>query len=189
MKTETKTCQNCKVQFIIEPDDFAFYEKIKVPPPTWCPECRLVRRLSFFNERSLYRGAKCELCNKEVISMHAPGSVHIYCPSCWWSDKWDPMSYGKDVDFSKPFLQQFRELIQEFPYPSLEHLHTTLQNSEYVNICSYLKNCYLIFNSDYSEDCMYGACIERSKRVFDAYMVDLSEKCYEGSNLFKDLNV
>jgi RNA polymerase subunit RPABC4/transcription elongation factor Spt4 len=37
---ETKNCQNCKKDFNIEPDDFSFYEKMKVPVPTWCPECR-----------------------------------------------------------------------------------------------------------------------------------------------------
>ncbi|KKQ02734.1 MAG: hypothetical protein US18_C0013G0008 [Parcubacteria group bacterium GW2011_GWB1_36_5] len=29
MNSETKTCQNCKGEFIIEPDGFGFYEKIK----------------------------------------------------------------------------------------------------------------------------------------------------------------
>lgn len=29
MNSETKNCQNCKSDFIIEPDDFSFYEKIK----------------------------------------------------------------------------------------------------------------------------------------------------------------
>lgn len=33
-KSENKICQNCKTQFTIEPEDFKFYEKIKVPPPT-----------------------------------------------------------------------------------------------------------------------------------------------------------
>ncbi|KKT07962.1 MAG: hypothetical protein UV85_C0003G0087 [Candidatus Nomurabacteria bacterium GW2011_GWB1_43_19] len=33
MKQEIKTCQNCKKDFMIEPEDFNFYEKIKVPPP------------------------------------------------------------------------------------------------------------------------------------------------------------
>ena len=42
MKSETRNCQNCKKDFIIEPDDFSFYEKIKVPAPTFCPECRMV---------------------------------------------------------------------------------------------------------------------------------------------------
>lgn len=36
---ETKTCQNCKTRFTIEPEDFVFYEKIGVPAPTFCPEC------------------------------------------------------------------------------------------------------------------------------------------------------
>jgi hypothetical protein len=38
MKNETKNCQNCKNDFTIESEDFKFYEKIKVPPPTWCPD-------------------------------------------------------------------------------------------------------------------------------------------------------
>ncbi len=39
MNSETKICQNCKQNFVIEPEDFDFYRKIDVPPPTWCPEC------------------------------------------------------------------------------------------------------------------------------------------------------
>jgi DNA-directed RNA polymerase subunit RPC12/RpoP len=45
METETRICQNCQKDFIIEPDDFGFYEKINVPLPTFCPECRYIRRL------------------------------------------------------------------------------------------------------------------------------------------------
>lgn len=33
-REENRICQNCKNDFIIEPEDFVFYEKIKVPPPT-----------------------------------------------------------------------------------------------------------------------------------------------------------
>jgi len=33
MKLENKICQSCKNNFIIEPDDFGFYEKMKVSPP------------------------------------------------------------------------------------------------------------------------------------------------------------
>ncbi|NVN97437.1 hypothetical protein HXX01_04405, partial [Candidatus Nomurabacteria bacterium] len=55
MKSETKVCQNCKLDFTIEPDDFLFYEKIKVPAPTWCPDCRMIRKMVWRNERTLYR--------------------------------------------------------------------------------------------------------------------------------------
>src|SRR3989344_5361870 len=67
MQPETKTCQNCKQNFQIEPEDFLFYEKMKVPPPTWCPECRLKRRMVWRNERNLYR-VKDAVSGQEVFS-------------------------------------------------------------------------------------------------------------------------
>jgi len=68
MNSETKTCQNCKAQFTIVPEDFAFYDKLKVPPPTWCPQCRLQRRLTQINVRVLYKRT-CDLCKKETLSL------------------------------------------------------------------------------------------------------------------------
>ena len=98
-KMENRNCQNCKKDFVIEQEDFNFYEKIKVPPPTFCPECRFIRRLCFKNERSLYK-RECDLCHKKIISMYDENvTFPIYCPECWRSDKWDPMSYGLDYDF------------------------------------------------------------------------------------------
>ena len=41
MNSETRNCQNCKKDFLIEGDDFSFYKKLGVPSPTWCPDCRL----------------------------------------------------------------------------------------------------------------------------------------------------
>src|SRR3989338_8766070 len=69
MEAETKKCQNCKKDFTLESEDFNFYKKMKVPPPTWCSECRLIRRLSFLNVRTLYKRL-CDLCGKSVISMY-----------------------------------------------------------------------------------------------------------------------
>jgi len=55
MEKEQKVCQNCQKEFTIEPEDFAFYEKIKVPAPTFCPECQLKRKLVWRNERTLFK--------------------------------------------------------------------------------------------------------------------------------------
>ena len=88
-KSQNVICQNCSGEFVIEPDDFSFYEKIKVPPPTFCPECRLQRRLAFRNERSLYK-RKCDLCKQDIISIYSPNSEYIqYCPTCWYGDGWN----------------------------------------------------------------------------------------------------
>jgi hypothetical protein len=37
---EIKSCQNCKQDFTIESEDFEFYTKIKVPPPTFAQSVR-----------------------------------------------------------------------------------------------------------------------------------------------------
>src|SRR3989344_4827966 len=101
MGPESKTCQSRKQDFIIEPEDFAFYERIKVPPPTFCPDCRFQRRMMFRNERTMYHSV-CGLCGKKILSAYAPEkSYKIYCHECWWSDAWDSLAYGRDYDFKK----------------------------------------------------------------------------------------
>ena len=103
MSPEKRICQNCKKSFTIDPEDFAFYAKIKVPPPTWCPECRMVRRMSFRNERSLYR-RKCSAPRheEEILSIYSPDkNLVVYDQKYWLSDKWDPIAYGREYDFSK----------------------------------------------------------------------------------------
>ena len=71
--SETRVCKNCKKEFVIEPDDFDFYKKIDVPPPTWCPECRMIRRMVWRNGRNLYKH-KCDAPghSKFIISIYPP---------------------------------------------------------------------------------------------------------------------
>jgi hypothetical protein len=193
MSKETKThsansvqaCQNCKNDFTIEPEDFDFYKKINVPAPTFCPECRLIRRMMFQNERTFYK-RKCDLCHEEKLLIFPEENERpVYCSNCWWSDKWDPKDYEMEYDPSRPFLSQFKELLYKVPMLGLNNIEKTMVNSEYVNICSYLKNCYLLFNSDYNENCMYSSYLERSKDCSDLVMSDLCELCYMGHGLYK----
>lgn len=179
MRQETHTCQNCKNQFVIEPEDFVFYEKMQVPPPTFCSECRLQRRLMFRSETALY-WRECALCRKRVLSMFSSDKPYaVYCQPCWWSDKWDPLAYGKEYDFSKPFFEQFKELSLAIPYPALVTDYLTLENSEYANQVDHLKNCYLFFNGAYNESCFYSYALNRCKEVFDSLNLDKCELCYE----------
>ena len=118
-QSENRICQNCKGDFVVEPEDFNFYEKIKVPPPTFCPECRMQRRMAWRNERTLHRN-KCAKTGKSLISCFSSDSPFtIYERDIWWGDQWDPTEYGQEYDFSKPFFSQFRELIEQVPHPNL----------------------------------------------------------------------
>ena len=179
MNPETKICQNCKQNFTIDPEDFQFYEKISVPPPTWCPECRAQRRFAWRNEKNLYR-KKSELSGEEIFSMYPADSYpKVYESKIWYSDEWDPMKYGKDIDFSKPLLEQFIELVREVPHPSRSVSESTLINSDYCNNANDLRNCYLIFNAARVEDSAYGDVVYDSKDCFDGLSLRQAELIYD----------
>ena len=138
-----KQCQNCKQQFTIEPEDFTFYKKIQVPPPTFCYLCRFQRRIAYRQERTLYR-RKCDLCSEmKVMSYSSAWTGPVYCPPCWWSDKWDGLKYGVEYDFSKPFFLQFHELRKRVPQMGLATPYSTMINSDYCHMAGELKNCFL----------------------------------------------
>ncbi|MEK7546691.1 MAG: hypothetical protein AAB536_00710 [Patescibacteria group bacterium] len=187
MNKETKNCQNCKNDFAIEPEDFDFYKKIDVPPPTFCPDCRLQRRLVWRNERTLYR-RKCSAPGhaEDLISYIAPEKPQpVYDQQYWWSDDWDPLTYGRDYDFSKHFFTQFKELLDTVPRSSLSSAYSTMINSEYSNWAGDLKNCYLVTDADYVEDSGYSSTIFKSKDCYECNAVSESELCYESFNLLK----
>lgn len=178
MLQDTCSCQNCKQNFDIAPEDFAFYEKIKVPPPTWCPECRMMRRLVWRNERFLYR-RKEDKEGKEILAMYPPESpVRVFTIDFWNSDNWEPLEYGRDYDFSRNFFEQFRELLEQVPLPARSVVR--LVNSDYCNNAGDVKNGYLCFNSDKIEDSAYVVIAWRVKDSFELYDSRDLEQCYEG---------
>ena len=177
MDSQIKNCQNCKQDFVIEPDDFLFYEKMKVPAPTFCPDCRLVRKMIWRNERTLYR-RNCGKCEKQIVSIYPSDSPFVvYCQDCWWSDSWDPMATGADYDFSRPFMEQFVELLQRTPSMSL--FNTTPSNSDYCNYMSGARNCYLQFGGRESEEILYSNRIYMCKDSVDCYTGTRIEHCYQ----------
>lgn len=180
-ESEVRTCQSCKVEFTIEPEDFAFYEKMQVPPPTWCPDCRFQRRLAFINERRVFQKPDA-LTGALAFSNFSPTSmVKIYPNEHWYSDAWDPLSYGREYDFSRPFFEQFKELF--FNVPQMARTATNLENSDYSAVAGWLKNCYLVTYADYTQDSAYMVFDANSKNTFDTMMTDSCELCYDGVNL------
>ena len=185
-KSQNVICQNCKTQFTIEPEDFKFYEKMKVPPPTFCPECRIIRRFIWRNERVLYK-RKCELCGNIIFTLFSPVvKTPVYCYDCWWSDKWNPMIYMSSYDFSQPFLKQFQKLIEVVPIISKWGFDNI--NCDYAAHMGYSKNAYLSSSGVHSEDIYYSYSIDKGKNIFDSFLSGESELCYENINCNKTYN-
>ena len=177
--SSVQACQNCKTDFTIEQEDFNFYEKIKVPSPTWCSECRLIRRLSFQNTWNIY-WRNCDKCGEKTLSIYPPEQKIItYCPPCWWGDSWDGTEYAMDYDPMRPFLEQVKELSEKTPFVALSTAHSTLKNSEYCNDLAWCKDCYLVFWADYCDNVYYSSLLNNLKSSLDCLRGFYSELCYE----------
>jgi hypothetical protein len=126
---------------------------MKVPVPTFCPECRSIRRLSWWNEHTLYKRT-CELCKRQTISIYSPQYPGVvYCNTCWFSDGWDKDLYGLEYDFLKPFFIQFKELMNRMPLAAL-NIYSS-ENCQYNNYMSNCKDCYLCFRVHRSQNMLY----------------------------------
>ncbi len=180
MQTENRVCQNCKNDFTIESDDFLFYEKIKVPAPTFCPDCRRQRRFSFRNTHALYKRKESH-DGKEVLSIFSPDKdLVVYEQKYWWSDAWDPMSYGREYDFTKPFFQQWKELRDGFPLLNLSNSKSV--NSDYCNVAEENYDCYLVTACFRNERVMYSDSTTYLKDCMDVHVMHKSEFSYDDTN-------
>lgn len=186
---EWKTCKISGQPFAIFQSDIDFYEKIspifngvkyQIPTPTLCPEERQRRRLLWRNERKLYK-RKCDATGKDILSVYSPEKKYtIYAQEYRWSDKRDPMQFGRAFDFDKSFSEQYNELLHAVPQMSL--LGKMNQNCDYANAVGNCKNCYLIFDSDFCEDCYYASCVKNSKNVVDSMHIYSCEHIYNCIN-------
>jgi len=172
-----KTCRQCNERFAVEDRDRAFYAKMQVPEPTLCPECRLKRRLAWRVERNLYM-RKCDLTGKDILSIFPPDHPNkVFYYEEWYKDSYNPLDYGRDFDFSRPFFEQFAELMREVPFVSLNV--AGLQNCEYVNQCGWSKNCYFTIEADHNEDSIHCYRTYESKTCIDCAEIHKCERCYE----------
>jgi len=174
---QNSQCTKCKNTFPIFEEDLAFYKKMNVPTPTHCPKCREARRLAWRNEWKFYKRT-CDLTGEKIISYISPESKQrVYSLNAWFSDKWERRATGRDYDFSRPFFEQFKELLTATPHIPL--LMGDCENSLYTNYSWKNKNCYMISASDFNQDSYYSAYLEQSRDCADCLWVSNAELCYE----------
>lgn len=183
-------CKTCKTAFSISDDEIAFLDKLSptianrkfdLPLPTNCPNCRLAARVINRNEQFLYN-TKSAKSGQDIIALYAPDSpastrFKIYTQEEWWEESMDPLSYGKEYDFSRPFFEQYAELHFATPKPALNQVSN--ENSPYTTGTGYCKNCHLINSSEYAQDCYYGKLIQSSRDIIDSCYIYDSELCYQ----------
>lgn len=188
-----KICRVSGQKFDVSADDIQFLEKVSpvfqgkkylIPAPTISPLERKRRRMAWRNGTKLY-GDVCDLTGKSILSVFSPDKLFkVYSEPAWWGDSWDALAYGRDFDFSRPFFEQYRELMLAVPQLALVTDYLPNINSEYINLAGPSKNCYLIFDTGDCEGCLYSYGIYRSLDCVDCSYVKDSSYCYDCVNCY-----
>ncbi|HDH31654.1 MAG TPA: hypothetical protein ENH26_02675, partial [Candidatus Wolfebacteria bacterium] len=176
-----KTCLQCNSVFDIFQEDIDFYKKLKVPPPTLCPECRKQRRFAFYNTILKFYKKDCSAHKDEKpISTFYPQSPYkIFDLKYWWSDKWGGEDYSRDYDFNKTFFEQFQKFNLLVPHPAITHYWKGVINSPYTISIIDVKNCYFTSLGGYLENVHYSHWMGESKDCLDSLNFGRCENCYE----------
>ncbi|MFH0769786.1 MAG: hypothetical protein V1926_00225 [Candidatus Peregrinibacteria bacterium] len=183
------TCAMTGQSFTVTDEELAFLRQVSpviadktflIPPPQLCPDCRQQRRLTYRNERTFYRRT-CSQCGRNILALYpADAPCPVFCDTCYWGDRWDPLQYGFPFDPSQPFFTQFAVLQRTVPH--LFFSSTNSENSEYCNHVSFMKNCYLVHGSMHSQNCYYSTRAFRCSDCMDCLFINDCELCYECVN-------
>lgn len=139
----------------------------------------VLREMAAFRPaHSLYQ-SQCGLSGRSILTSMPPGQGYtVYAIDDWLSDGWDPLSFGRPYNFTRPFFDQFGELARSTPLPSVSSGHASIENCDFCNFVSGSRNCYLVFSGSHLEDCLYGRFLFHSKDLADCFYAKQSELCY-----------
>lgn len=160
-----------------------------LPLPRQHPVERIRHLFTFRNRIHLYNST-CALSGVKMFSCIPPAAKRVvYDVDAWESDRWEARNYGRDYDFSRPFFEQYRELLETTPIPNLAVIRSTMENSDYTNGITGAKNCYLLFAAAYNEECLFSSNVNHSTNVVDCTHVEHCELCYSSTHLFRCYNL
>lgn len=188
-------CIECGRSFPFQDDEAEFLRRMQfrfgtltadIPAPRQCPECRLQIRTAHRNEQHMYPGTSA-LSGKRMISLYAPeppwGEPYkVYLGDDWHSDGWDPLDFGREFDFNRPFFDQFKELQKAVPRLGLVAYNN--ENCPFTTGTAYCKDCHLISCSENSQNCYYGKLYQGCRDCMDCSYVYNSELCYGSFSIY-----
>jgi len=186
---EWKKCVISGKEFAVFQSNKDFYTQIapqfagqqfSLPTPILCPEERDRRRLSFRNERKLYK-RQCSASGKMIISTYSPDkSLEVYDSKIRRGDTWNALDYGFIFDTNKSFTEQYKQLLYSVPHQAL--IGANNENADYINLTADSKNCYMVIESSNNEDCYYGYWLQQCKDLADSSYCHGCEFSYELQN-------
>ena len=181
LKPHKGICKTCRVDFEIFVEDIEVYHKLRVPPPTLCPLCRMQRRMALSLRLPPFYKKSCTVPGhtEKVVSLFPESSPHqVYDNVYWRSDGWDALDYGREYQPHQDFSPQFKVLFFRVPHQAL-FVDPQSVNSEYTIGGIASKNCYYVGAPLYSENIIYAFAPTHSRDSVDVVSIYESELLYE----------
>ncbi len=184
---EERSCHQCRALFSVDDYDQAFYASlafrfggatVEIPAPTLCPDCRLQRRLSFRNQTFVARQRSTTTDELLFSQFVRPPPFPLISVKEWYDESgWCPEQYGQEVDFSRPFFDQFEELSNTVPRLAVINVQT--ENSDFCNNSDNLRNCYFVFDAGRVEDSLYCEMASDCRTCIECTLISYCELCYD----------
>lgn len=189
MEDLIRTCAVIGKEFVITYAEQAHIAKFESLHPLLCPgdiplptihPTEFARQLQSYVTLMALFDSESSISGKPLITRYNPQLGYKVCTSEeFWSDQVDNTVVGKEYDFSRPFFEQWNELLHACILQPLVQINC--ENSLYVDSSSALRNCYLCFGMGESEDCLY--CLKtryplRNRDCVDCIGIVDCELCY-----------
>lgn len=176
--TGIKNCEQSGEPFAIRQEDINFYRNMQIPLPTTAPSVRSQILMSHLSPDELFK-RKSAFSGKEIITNIDPECpVPVYSNDEWWSDSWNPLSFGFPYNRDRGFFEQFYELKKRVPRPTKIQSPTN-ENSDWVIGGYHLKNCYLVVGGTECELAFYSVSPIKSREIMETFFVSDCELCYD----------
>jgi len=176
-----RVCQETGEKFEIRKEDIEFYKMMLVPPPTIAPSTRIKLMFFYFDSDYLFE-RESALSGKKIITNIDPDSPFlVYDTDEWWSEKWDPLSYGVLYNPLRCFLEQWGELMLSVPIYARRRDPLSV-NSDWSIGGVQLKNNYMAYGGSQTENDINGFANIKGRDLIDTA---LTIECEIGYELFE----
>jgi hypothetical protein len=98
--------------------------------------------------------------------MYPDDGCPVLCTECFNGDGWNPLDFGRDIEWNVPFFEQWRKVLAATPR-HYNYRSGTIVNSDYANYSVNNKDAYLCFSVTDCENVSYSENIDTSKDSFD----------------------
>ena len=157
-KPQKRLCKTCQAEFDIFQEDIEMYRKLRVPPPRECPVCRMRKRMAMMANVLQFYKKECGAHPGERVISQLDEANHygVYDNKHWWDvNAWDAISFGREFNSSRPFMEQLATLLRDVPHMALARYNKNIINSDYTVDSIDIKSCYLAATLVFSENISY----------------------------------